>query len=172
MLVVGAILMTWTLEPTLADAFAAARTVLVTMYDSRRRPGKTLAGFLKALGRVSDRLLAAWYRRRWGIEVLYRLLKQTMRRRKMLSTRPRHAEMELDWALTGRWLRPLGHDRTFTHAGEPACHPGGWTGRGVVLADRTSPLHPIPCPAARTGVSPLWGDRKGANGHKPFPLEV
>jgi len=59
MLVVGAILMTWALEPTLADAFAAARTVLVTMYDSRRRPGKTLAGFLKALGRVSDRLLAA-----------------------------------------------------------------------------------------------------------------
>jgi len=59
MLVVGAILMTWALEPTLADALAAARTVLVTMYDSRRRPGKTLAGFLKALGRVSDRLLAA-----------------------------------------------------------------------------------------------------------------
>ena len=59
MLVVGAVLMTWTLEPTLADAVAAARTVLVTMYDSRRRPGKTLAGFLKALERASDRLLAA-----------------------------------------------------------------------------------------------------------------
>jgi hypothetical protein len=47
------------------------------------------------------------YRRRWGIELLYRSLKQTLQRRKMLSGVPPHAELELDWALVGLWLLGL-----------------------------------------------------------------
>jgi hypothetical protein len=59
LLALTAILMTWTTEPTLQDAFAAARGVAVEMYDSRRRPGRTFAGFAKAWARVSLRLLEA-----------------------------------------------------------------------------------------------------------------
>jgi hypothetical protein len=44
------------------------------------------------------------YRRRWGIEVLYRGLKQTLGRRKMLSDAPAHAQVELDWTMAGYWM--------------------------------------------------------------------
>lgn len=47
------------------------------------------------------------YRRRWGIEVLYRGLKQTLGRRKMLSDSPRNAEVELDWTMAGYWMLGL-----------------------------------------------------------------
>lgn len=355
MLVVGAILMTWALEPTLADAFAAARTVLVTMYDSRRRPGKTLAGFLKALGRVSDRLLAAvtsslraglrrvagrswrfkawvvlgvdgtridcprtaanerafgcagkagtgpqmwlttlfhvatglpwawrrgpgrdserdhlksmlealptgtllladagyvgyallsglraaghdfivrvgrnvhlltklgyavkehdgivylwpqnrreeqplvlrlvrvrtgrgtvalltsvletgrlsdaqvaaWYRRRWGIEVLYRSLKQTMRRRKMLSTRPRHAGMELDWALVGLWLLGL-----MAAEAQPKRSRGAWSvakALRVVRGAMRQPGRPRPAGGLRRRLRGAVRDRYVRHGPK------
>jgi len=57
LLALTAILMTWMTEPTLQDAFAAARGVAAEMYDSRRRPGRTFAGFAKAWARVSSRLL-------------------------------------------------------------------------------------------------------------------
>jgi hypothetical protein len=44
------------------------------------------------------------YRQRWGIEVLYRGLKQTLGRRKMLSDAPHHAQVELDWTMAGYWM--------------------------------------------------------------------
>jgi len=46
----------------------------------------------------------ALYRRRWGIEVFFRGLKQTLARRKMLSDSPEHAGVELDWTLVGYWV--------------------------------------------------------------------
>jgi len=133
MQVILAILMGWLPSPTQQEAFEAGREVLIEMYDSRRRPGKCLKGFLKALagrsGRLlrvrdgrkqmslltnvldgsllSDRDVAALYRRRWIVEVQYRSLKQTMRRRKMLSTTPDNARVELDWAVVGLWMLEL-----------------------------------------------------------------
>jgi hypothetical protein len=47
------------------------------------------------------------YRLRWGVEVFYRSLKQTLRQRKMRSGAPRQAKPELAWALTGLWLLSL-----------------------------------------------------------------
>ncbi len=47
------------------------------------------------------------YRARWGIEVYYRTLKQTLRRRKMLSGCPELARLELAWTLIGLWLLGL-----------------------------------------------------------------
>jgi hypothetical protein len=44
------------------------------------------------------------YRLRWGIEVLYRGLKQTLGRRKMLSDAPENAQVELDWTVAGYWM--------------------------------------------------------------------
>ena len=47
------------------------------------------------------------YRARWGIEVYYRTLKQTLARRKMLSGTPDLARRELAWTLMGLWLLGL-----------------------------------------------------------------
>jgi len=57
LVVINAILMTWMAAPTLRDAFEMAREVVVSMYRSRRRPGKTLSGFLQILGDKSLVLL-------------------------------------------------------------------------------------------------------------------
>lgn len=43
------------------------------------------------------------YQRRWGVEVFYRSLKQTLDRRKMLSHSPANARTELHWSLVGLW---------------------------------------------------------------------
>jgi hypothetical protein len=52
---------------------------------------------------LSDAAAATLYKRRWGVELLYRSLKQTMGRRKMLSDSPGHAKVELDWTVIGFW---------------------------------------------------------------------
>jgi Transposase DDE domain len=57
MLVVCAILVAWDASGTLSDRFHAARQVVVKMFPTRRRPGKTCTGFWAALARHSDRLL-------------------------------------------------------------------------------------------------------------------
>ena len=57
--------------------------------------------------RLSDQTIAVIYRMRWGIEVFYRSLKQTLERRKMRSSAPRQARMELHWTLIGMLLLGL-----------------------------------------------------------------
>jgi len=47
------------------------------------------------------------YRMRWGVEVFYRSLKQTLGHRKMRSHAPRQAKMELHWAMAGLWVLSL-----------------------------------------------------------------
>jgi len=47
------------------------------------------------------------YRLRWGVEVFYRSLKQTLGRRRMLSHAPQQALCEVAWSLVGLWLLGL-----------------------------------------------------------------
>jgi hypothetical protein len=47
------------------------------------------------------------YRRRWGLEVAFRSLKQTLERRKVRSGAAAHAMMELKWAFAGVWMLSL-----------------------------------------------------------------
>jgi hypothetical protein len=53
---------------------------------------------------LSDAAVAGWYQRRWGIEVLYRSLKQTLGGRTLGSETPEAAAWELDWMVLGLWL--------------------------------------------------------------------
>jgi len=53
--------------------------------------------------RLADSQIIELYRRRWGIELFYRHLKQTFQRRKLRSTSPENARIELDWSLIGLW---------------------------------------------------------------------
>jgi hypothetical protein len=51
--------------------------------------------------KLSDKHAAEFYRMRWGVEVCYRSLKQTLERRRMRSGAPRRARLELHWTLLG-----------------------------------------------------------------------
>lgn len=53
--------------------------------------------------RLSDAQVIEVYRRRWGIELYFRHLKQTFQRRKLKSTSATHARVELEWSLIALW---------------------------------------------------------------------
>lgn len=53
--------------------------------------------------RLSDRQIIELYRRRWGIELYFRHLKQSFQRRKLRSTSALNARVELEWSLLGLW---------------------------------------------------------------------
>ena len=56
---------------------------------------------------LSAKHAAVFYEMRWGVEVFYRSLKQTLQKRRMLSHVPEAAKCELTWALFGLWLLGL-----------------------------------------------------------------
>ena len=58
LLVMTAILMVWQSAHVLTDAFEAAREVVVSMYRTRRRPGRTFRGFMAMLTKSTPRLLS------------------------------------------------------------------------------------------------------------------
>jgi hypothetical protein len=78
----------------------------VTLADGRNRAIHLLTDVLDA-GRLGDAAAVEMYRLRWGAELLFRSLKQTLGRRKVLSDSPAHARVELDWAAVGLWLLAL-----------------------------------------------------------------
>lgn len=57
LLVIAAVLLSWSKRSALTDAFDDARQCVVAMYLSRRRPGQTAKGFFKALQSSGPRLV-------------------------------------------------------------------------------------------------------------------
>ena len=90
-----------------ADAQRRGRSPLVlrrvTVADGRNRRVALLTGVTDPalLSDAGVAGVAAVYRRRWGIELLYRALKQTMGRSKLLSAGPGQALVEAQWAMLG-----------------------------------------------------------------------
>jgi hypothetical protein len=56
---------------------------------------------------LSDQSAGVLYEMRWGVEVFYRSLKQTLEKRRLLSRTPPAARCELTWAVLGLWLLGL-----------------------------------------------------------------
>lgn len=79
---------------------------LIKVVDDRNRVMHLLTNVTEA-GLLSDRAAIELYKRRWLVEVLYRSLKQTQNRRKMLSGSPAHVLAELDWSVVSLWLLSL-----------------------------------------------------------------
>jgi hypothetical protein len=79
---------------------------LITLVDGRNRRVHLLTNVLEE-ARLSDADAIELYRRRWQVELIYRAIKQTLRRRKLLSDSPRNAEVELDWTVVGYWMLGL-----------------------------------------------------------------
>lgn len=95
---------------------------LITLVDDRNRTMYLLTNVL-AEDRLSDVSAARLYRMRWGLEVTFRWMKQTLGRRKMLSDSPRNARVELSWAMLGLWTLMLvkaGRCGLATHQGVAA----------------------------------------------------
>lgn len=67
LLVIGGMLFAWQGRSTMLDAFESMRQAVVAMYPSRRRPGQTVKGFLKALvtrgPQLVDQLKGHWRQR-------------------------------------------------------------------------------------------------------------
>jgi hypothetical protein len=70
-----------------------------------RHPIYLVTSLLKTA--CSDSQILELYARRWGIELFYRTFKQTFGRRKLRSTTPANAEVEMQWSLLGLWAMSL-----------------------------------------------------------------
>ena len=92
---------------------------LITLTDGRNRTMYLLSDVLEPQ-RLDDAAAARLYGLRWGVEVTFRALKQTLGRRKLLSDAPRNARAELSWAMLGLWTLLLIKARRC-----PPCLPGG-----------------------------------------------
>jgi len=69
--------------------------------------------------KLSGQQVKELYRRRWGIELQFRTLKQTFGRRKLRSKTPERAYAELDWSLLGLWMIQLFGVKERLELGEP-----------------------------------------------------
>jgi hypothetical protein len=79
---------------------------LITLCDGRNRRMHLLTNVFDE-SRLSESLACEFYTMRWGVELHYRALKQTLARRKLMSDAPPTARMELRWAMMGLWLLSL-----------------------------------------------------------------
>jgi hypothetical protein len=92
---------------------------LITLVDGRNRKMHLLASVLDPT-RMSDQLAGELYALRWGIELYYRALKQTLRRRKLAADAPATARLELHWAMVALWLLSLlGVGAIIRNGGDP-----------------------------------------------------
>jgi hypothetical protein len=76
---------------------------LISFYGKRNQQVHLLSD-VRDPAELSDAQASQIYGLRWGIEVVYRSIKQTMGRRRMLSDSPEGAQAKLDWAVIGFWL--------------------------------------------------------------------
>lgn len=95
---------------------------LVTLVDGRNRRIHLLTNVLDAC-ELGDAEAAELYRRRWGVELIFRSLKQTMGKRRLRCDCPANAAAELDWAVVGLWLLGLLSVGRIVRAGGA---PGDW----------------------------------------------
>lgn len=95
----------------------------VTLVDGRNRRMHLLTNVMDAAD-MSDAEANEMYGKRWGIELMYRSLKQTLGKRKMRCADAENAEAELGWAMVSLWLLGLMTASAVADAGGQA---GRWS---------------------------------------------
>lgn len=93
---------------------------------------------------LSKSMASELYRRRWGLEVAFRSLKQTLQRRKVRSGAPANARIELHWAVVGLWILTLLGARAIRTAGHVPRHLSA----ALTLATIRHAAHARPSPCA------------------------
>ncbi len=96
---------------------------LITLVDGRNRRIDLLSNVLDQ-SRLSDAAALQLYRKRWGVELIYRSLKQTMGKRKLRCDAPANAAVELQWSVIGLWLLGL---MSVSRIVEGGASPGSWS---------------------------------------------
>jgi Transposase DDE domain len=96
---------------------------LITLIDGRNRRIDLLSNVLDREV-LSDASALALYRKRWGVELIYRSLKQTMGKRKLRCDAPANAVVELQWSVIGLWLLGL---MSVSRIAEGGVSPGSWS---------------------------------------------
>jgi hypothetical protein len=94
----------WPAYDTRKDTRRKKQLPLVLRLVRVQRPGKKTVYLLSDVleqSRLSQRQAETLYELRWGVEVFFRSLKQTLCRRKLASTAPAQARLELAWAVIG-----------------------------------------------------------------------
>jgi hypothetical protein len=101
----------------LAGVLPPLRLRLIQLKDAKGKPVFLLTDVLDQ-SQLRDQAAARMYRLRWGVEVMWRGLKQTMGHHKMLSGAPDRAVAELDWAMAGLWMMQLLAVRRMVESGQ------------------------------------------------------
>jgi hypothetical protein len=96
---------------------------LITLLDGRNRRIDLLCSVLDG-NRLTDAAALQLYRKRWGVELIYRSLKQTMGQRKLRCDAPANAAVELEWSVIGLWLLGL---MSVSRIVEGGGEPGNWS---------------------------------------------
>lgn len=122
--------------------------------------------------KLSDVEVERMYRLRWGVEVMYRSLKQTMSHRKMRSGTPDNAAVELNWAMVGLWMLGLA---TVEAMDLRSCCPSSWSVAEALRAVRTAVEKPTDLrrrgglrPALRKAVKDTY-PRRGSKKAREWP---
>ena len=76
---------------------------LITLVDGRNRRMHLLSS-VRDQTRLTDQTASQLYTLRWGVELYYRSLKQTLARRKLAGDSPATARIELRWSMIALWL--------------------------------------------------------------------
>ncbi len=97
--------------------------------------------------RLGDAEIQRFYRMRWGIELWFRSLKQTMGLDKLHSQAPRQAMLEFSWAAVGLSLMSLMHVQALIQEGKTPAHA---TCAGALRVIRQA-VRTYPNPLAKPG---------------------
>jgi hypothetical protein len=90
---------------------------LIELHDVAGKPVYLLTSVTSSK-KLSNPAAAKIYRLRWGIEVMWRGLKQTLGHHKMLGKTPDVARAELNWAMAGLWMLQLLTASRIIHTGK------------------------------------------------------
>jgi hypothetical protein len=107
---------------------------------------------------LSQEQASELYEMRWGVEVFYRSMKQTLSHRKMLSAAPGPARMELEWAMVGLQVLGLLSVEQIVARGKD---PLSWSVASSVRAVRRALRDRPPRPGRRGGLRAALGEAVG-----------
>src|SRR5690606_24806736 len=89
---------------------------LIVIRDEGKQPDYLVTSVLDPK-EVNEEEAGEIYRARWGVEVCYRTVKQTLDHARMLSRTPENCYLEMTWALLGAWMLELMAIRQIVAAG-------------------------------------------------------
>jgi hypothetical protein len=143
------------------------RLIRLRLGGDRRKKMYLLTSVLDPI-RLGDDLAGELYRRRWGIELLYRSLKQTLEARKLASHAPAQVLVEIQGLLLGLTLLGLWQHQALRHAGTD---PRAASVAGGLRVLRKGIQHPERVQAWGVALAPAVQDgyRRRAKVRRPWP---